>query len=119
MRTVFLRKEPHLEAGEFVVEKVIRLPEDAYEEFTQNLLREHDFIRDNADLMFEQSGVWHCILVTGENTDEGILVESEGASYARYSSFVSSVKEIIRQFEEDQKKLSEQIQKESGMQQTM
>jgi len=41
--------------------------------------------------------VWHCLLVTGEGMEDGVLVESEGSSYARYSSFVPSVKEIMEQ----------------------
>lgn len=39
-----------------------------------------------------------CILVTGENTMEGILVESEGADYARYSAFLSDVRTIIQEY---------------------
>lgn len=36
------------------------------------------------DLMCEKDGVWHCLLVTGEGMEDGVLVESEGSSYARY-----------------------------------
>ena len=49
------------------------------------------------DLMCEKDGVWHCLLVTGEGTEDGVLVESEGSSYGRYSAFVPSVKEIMEQ----------------------
>lgn len=30
--------------------------------------------------------------------DEGVLVESEGSAYARYSAFVPFAQEIIRQY---------------------
>ena len=35
--------------------------------------------------------------MTGENTGEGVLVQSEGSSYARYSAFVPSVSGLIVQ----------------------
>ena len=100
MRAVFLRKEPEIDASEFCVEKVITLPAKEYESFTRHLMHDYDFIRDNVDLMCEKDGVWHCLLVTGEGMVEGVLVESEGSSYARYAAFVPSVKEIMEQYQE-------------------
>lgn len=100
MRAEFSRKEPEVRASEFQVNKVICLPPDEYAYFTQNLLKDYDFIAENAELMGVENGVWQCILVTGEDMNEGVLVESEGASYARYSAFVPSVKEIISQYQE-------------------
>lgn len=32
--------------------------------------------------------------------DEGVLVESEGSAYARYSAFVPSAQGIIRQYQD-------------------
>ena len=87
MRAVFSRKEPKIEAKEFCVEKVIMLPAGEYESFTNHLMHRHDFIRENVDFMYEKDGVRHCLLVTGEGMEEGVLVESEGSSYARYFAF--------------------------------
>ncbi len=100
MRVVFSRKEPEIVASEFKVEKVIILPENDYLYFTENLMKQYDFIEKNVELMYEQSGMWHCILVTGEGMDEGVLVESEGSAYARYSAFVPSISGIMQQLEE-------------------
>ena len=85
MRAVFMRKEPEIDTKEFQVEKVITLPSEQYAYFTQHLMKEHDFIKENVDLMYEKDGVWHCLLVAGEGMDEGVLVESEGSAYARYA----------------------------------
>lgn len=49
MRAVFFRKESEIEANEFCVEKVIKLPAHEYEAFTQHLMHDYDFIRDNVD----------------------------------------------------------------------
>lgn len=97
MRAEFHRKEAEVRAKECVIEKVIRLPGEEYAAFTQRLLKDYDFIEQNRELMGEKGSVWHCLLVTGEGVEEGVLVQSEGASYARYSSFVPSVSAMIGQ----------------------
>ena len=120
MRAVFMRKESEVRAEEFQVVKVINLPIEKYAEFSQHLCRYYDFIEENKELMQNKDGVRHCILVTGEGVDEGILVESEGAPYARYSSFVPSVREIIRQYEAmNSQKVNEESPMETGMEMKM
>lgn len=99
MRAVFMRKESEIEAQEAIVEKVIVLPKEEYIRFTKRMLDDYEFIKDNVELMYEENDVWHCLFVTGEGMNEGVLVESEGSSYARYSAFVPVVNEIIEQFE--------------------
>ena len=47
MRAVFMRKEPEIDTKEFQVEKVITLPSEQYAYFTQHLMKEHDFIKEN------------------------------------------------------------------------
>ena len=99
MRAVFLRKEPEVIASEFCVEKVITLSAEEYAAFIQNLLHNYDFIRDHTDLMCECPAILYSSLQTGEGMEEGILVESEGSAYARYSAFVPSIKELIEQYQ--------------------
>ena len=71
----------------FVVEKVIEIDEKEFDKFAGDLLEDRDFIKDNIGLMyFDRDRVWHCILVKAKDKQEGILVESEGYEYARYSA---------------------------------
>lgn len=97
MRADFRRKEPEVAVNECVIEKVIVLPDAEYDYFTQHLLHDYDFIDENRGLMGEWNGAWHCLLVTGDKAVEGVLVQSEGSSYARYSAFVPSVSDLIVQ----------------------
>ena len=53
MRAVFFRKESEIEANEFCVEKVFKLPAHEYDAFTQLLMLDYDFIRVIVDLMCE------------------------------------------------------------------
>ena len=114
MRAVFSRKEPKIEAKEFCVEKVIMLPAGEYESFTNHLMHRYDFIRENVDFMYEKDGVRHCLLVTGEGMEEGVLVESEGSSYARYFAFVPSVSGILEQEQAVKETQTLSMIKESG-----
>lgn len=97
MRAEFKRKETSIEAQECVVEKVIQLSQEEYVRFANALWLERDFIRENKEAMRVEKGIWHCLLVVEEGVDEGILVQSEGADYARYTSFVPSVAAILQQ----------------------
>ncbi len=80
-RAVFHRKDPYLETQECEIEKVITLSDVEFDQFQQMLLNDYDFLRDNAELMRVENGVTHCLLVVGTNSDDGVLVNSEGSSY--------------------------------------
>lgn len=94
-RAVFMRKENRVAASEFVVEKIVELPQKEYEFFTANLMNDYSFIRENKESMYQKQDIWHCLLVVGEEGNEGVLVESEGADYARYSAFMPNVSVFI------------------------
>lgn len=88
MRAVFELK-PEMRPERVKVEKTVRLPEADYEKFLEKPMRKYEFLEENAEMMRRDSdGVCHCILVTADGRRDGILVNSEGASYARYASYV-------------------------------
>ena len=43
----------------------------------------------------DSNGVYHCLLLTGEGRNDGLLVESEGYGYCRYASHVPNVSGLI------------------------
>lgn len=43
----------------------------------------------------DAEGRYHCLLVTGEGRRDGILVNSEGADYARYSAFIPNAEDFL------------------------
>ena len=45
----------------------------------------------------DDAWISHCLLVMGENSDDGMLVESEGADYARYSAYQAGAKSYVRE----------------------
>ena len=75
----------------FRVEKIIELTDSQYAEFRENgLNKDQEFMAEDNKLgWFDPSELcWHCLLVKGENSKDGILVDMEGYHYARYAAFV-------------------------------
>lgn len=56
-------------------------------------LRDNDLIAENVDLMScDSENNYHCLLIYDEEQGDGMLIESEGAVYARYSQYVPNAK---------------------------
>lgn len=86
---VIIEHKPHFKFHPAKAEKTIRLSEREFEQFLQSPMEYQSFIKGNVDLMRQdESGVYHCLMVTGENHRDGILVEADGYDYARYASYV-------------------------------
>lgn len=78
-----------------VIEKMIELPKEEYLQFGNDLSNDQKFIEENRECMYqEEDGTRHCLLVLGEGLEDGILVESEGASYARLAALLPNARMI-------------------------
>ncbi len=93
MRKVLFQRKAYREEiipnDEFVVEKVIELENREFESYLDDILQDKDFIEENIDLMYvDDKDIWHAILITSKEANFGILIQSEGYSYARYSAYV-------------------------------
>lgn len=96
LQAIFARKADDYPVWDCVIEKIVELPEAEYKYFKSAPLRDMPFIAENTDLMYrDENGVFHCLLVLGEGTSDGILIESEGYNYARYSSFMPGAREFV------------------------
>ena len=74
----------------------IILPESKYRRFQADLLTEAPFIAARTQLTgySEKSGRFRCLLVTARRRQDGILVDSEGYTYARYAAYVRDKREL-------------------------
>lgn len=78
-----------------MVEKVVELSESEYARFYQSPLAEYDFISKHRGAMRQDAdGTRHCLLVLGENQEDGILVDAEGYDYARYHAFLPKARQL-------------------------
>ena len=91
------RKEPELDANECKIEAVVELSDMQFCTFKHHMLEDYDFIREHVDVMYrDRNGLDHCLLVLGEGYDEGVLVDSQGSAYARYSSLLPNARTFLK-----------------------
>ena len=85
----FIRKEPSPDVQPFRICAVEILEADPWNQFFGKLLDDYDFIAKHSNnLHVDADGVTNALLVVNKQTDEGILVNSEGSAYARYSAYL-------------------------------
>lgn len=79
-----------------IVADIIELPESEYASLYQNLLRERGYFTERAKMEPFIDGQRSCILVLGEGQQDGILVDSQGSSYARRSAFIPGARTLVQ-----------------------
>ena len=96
MKAIFERKPSDFDLQSFEVSKTILLPAKVFEDVLKNPMRDYTFIQENIEQMHcDSNGVYHCLLLTGEGKNDGLLVESEGYGYCRYASYVPDISGLI------------------------
>lgn len=93
-----IHKNSKVDVSPCLIASVIELPTSQYRHFSKNVFAEHDFIRDCEEpLHRDGNGVNHCLLVMGEDSDDGILVRSDGHPYAVFSAYMTNARQFLRQ----------------------
>lgn len=111
-KAIFARKLSEFETKNCVIEGIALMSGDEFEEFSNNLLEDRDFIIDRKEEMYVDSiGRIHGLLALNVESGDGILIDSQGHKYARYTSFMPNIKPYI---EQQISMVAEQIIKESA-----
>ncbi len=96
INTMLLRKESEFRTKSCVVEKAIAVPHAEFDDLKRHPLRDNDLIAENVDLMYcDRDDNYHCLLIYDEENGDGLLIESEGTSYARYAQYIPSAKRLV------------------------
>ena len=91
-----LRKESEFRTKACMVEKAIAVSHSEFEYLKRHPLRDHRLIAENADLMYcDSDDNYHCLLIYDQEQGDGLLIESEGTSYARYAQYIPSAKKLV------------------------
>lgn len=92
MKVNFTRKptpEQIYPQDEFIIEKAIHLSKEEFESLLKEPLKDREYIKANKEKMYEdKDGYWHCIYVVADEYDYGVLIESEGSDYPRYTAYL-------------------------------
>ena len=93
-------KQSDYQTREIIVEKVITLYGKSFSELKDHPLRDDPHIAENRDLMYiDDNDIAHCLLMVDYDSGDGILVESEGSSYARKSQFIPNKRALVENSE--------------------
>lgn len=93
-----MRKEPEIRADKCKIEAVVELDSNQFYDFRNHLFDNQEFIKEHRDSMYQdRDGVNHCLLVLGVGESDGVLIESEGSLYARYSALLPNARIFIQQ----------------------
>lgn len=96
MQAMFERKPSDFMPHEFEIAKTIQLPAAQFQSLLVAPLRDYDFIKEHTDLMYcDENHVFHCLLLTGEGRNDGLLVEAEGSAYCRYAAYVPNISGMV------------------------
>lgn len=97
INAVFAYKENEFKVEKCKIEKIIYLSEEEFTEFKKNMLLDMECIKENKDKMYiDENGIKHTIMITSKESSDGIIVESSGYDWARYSAYVPNVNEYIQ-----------------------
>ena len=89
-------KQSDYKTHEVIVEKVVTVYGRSFSEMKDHPMRDDPYIAENRDLMYiDSDDVAHCLLLVDYESGDGILVESEGSSYARKSQFIPNARALV------------------------
>ncbi|HBH95363.1 MAG TPA: hypothetical protein DDX91_06395, partial [Ruminococcaceae bacterium] len=95
LNAVMNRKADCYEAKKCVVEKVIDVYETEFKKMLEKPLERNYYLEPYRSLMGFYDDAYHCVLFVDQKSGDGLLVNSEGSDYARYSQFIPNAKDII------------------------
>ena len=96
INTVMRRKDSQVDLQKCMVEKVIEISQADFSALCNGLLEDKDYISKYKNLMrVDNNGITHCLLVLGSDTEDGILINSEGYNYARYSAYIPNIRQSV------------------------
>ena len=102
-----LRKESEFRTKSCVAEKTIAISHAEFLNLKQNPLRDNELIAENVELMYcDSNDIYHCLLIYDEDQGDGLLIESEGMPYARYTQYISGAKELVERHQNPEMSLT-------------
>lgn len=86
----------------YAVEKVIEVSDEEFRHFVEAPTLRNYYLPQYKELMGYYDDSYHGVLFVNEENGDGLLVNSEGADYARYSQYVPNAKDIIQRHEQSE-----------------
>ena len=95
-----IRKADRFVPKKCAVEKVIEVSDSEFKTFIENPMKRNYHLPAYKDLMGYYDDTYHGVLFVNMESGDGLMVNSEGYDYARYSQYIPNARGIIRQHEQ-------------------
>ena len=93
----FNRKDPVMEVYDFDVIAAVTLSHEQFERFQKNMLNDYDFIVPfSGEMHVDSNDIAHSMLALDEEGEDGILINSEGSYYGRYTAYLPGAKKLLK-----------------------
>lgn len=93
-------KADRFEPKKCAVEKVIEVSDTEFKNFIEKPMERNYYLPQYKELMGFYDDVYHGVLFVNRESGDGLLVNSEGADYARYSQYIPNARDIVHQHEQ-------------------
>lgn len=100
-------KQTEIKPRMYEVSEVITLSDAEYRSVLKEPLKDRGYLAG-------RSGADTCVLLIGEHSDDGILVDTQGYVYPRYSAFIPNAREIAENFAQSETENMEEKVNEEG-----
>ncbi len=90
-----LYKPSNFQMDDCLIEKVVELSAEEFSALVITPMDDHPVVIRNRGCMFSENGVMHCLLALGQDSNDGMLIESEGYSYPRYAAYIPGMRDIV------------------------
>lgn len=84
-------KESEIKPRAYEVSEVITLSDAEYRSVLKEPLKDREYLKG-------RTGQESCVLLLSKTGDDGILVDTQGYDYPRYSAFISNARQIVENF---------------------
>ena len=95
IRADLIRKPDTLKPTCCTIEKTIEVSAEEYDSLIAAPCKDRSFITENKEHMWMDNEGNHCLLVLGENREDGVLIEAEGYDWVRYGALIPHARDII------------------------
>ena len=108
-------KQDRIEPIRCEVVCAVEIPYDAFIRFRDNPLTDQDFIKEHLDeLQPKDYSTASCLLVIGKDQSDGILVDPQGYSYARYTAYIPEARQLLQREQSRARVAAKAVRRDGG-----
>lgn len=90
------RKPIDFKLSDCLIDRVITVPQAEFDSLVRHPMNSNSHIAEHTAAMFQDEKGMHCLLVLGEDSPDGLVIEAEGYDYARYAAYLPGARTLVK-----------------------